>query len=369
MKNPRMLTATTACVRPHRYDGRMSSFCVTPGPGSVTTSVAGKSIHTLEQAAYALGHSNAGEGDVPAALWNCREAVNESRLLGEPLSLLQLLEDHAAAEGRSIAVRSDAARRWLSALWLIRETSPAAPVLSSAHWQAVVASLAADPALALTPSFLRWSGDLRAGWQEGGALATASALVPPTWFGAVTGHSGQLARLACHALLHHGGLAALAVAPLAEIALEHALNRGDQACPFDVLRSARGTLVPGADAATAWLESLSRSLRSRRALAQRLRAQGECDLRRVAGLPRCASSTVTVLAQMRKTPVSTITGVSHETRISFPTTLRAMQRLMACGIVRELTGRRSKRVFAYEAYVQLLEPAPQTQVADALGTD
>ena len=346
----------------------MSSLCVapSPSPSPITASVAGRSIPALEQAAYALGHSNALEDDVPAVLWNCREAVNESRLLGEPLSLLQLLEDHAAAEGRSIAVRSDAARRWLSALWLIRETSPTAPVLSSAHWQAVLSSLAADPRLALTPSFLRWSGDLRDGWQQCGALATASTVVPPTWAGAETGHAGPLARLACHALLHHGGLAAVAVAPLAEMALEHAPDRGDHALPPEVLRSARGTIRPGAGHGVAWLESLSRALRSRRALVQRLRAQGECDLRRVAGLPRCAASTVAVLAQMRKTPVATITRVSHEARICFPTTLRAMQRLMDCGIVRELTGRRSKRIFAYHAYVQLLEPAPETHASATL---
>jgi hypothetical protein len=41
--------------------------------------------------------------------------------------------------------------------------------------------------------------------------------------------------------------------------------------------------------------------------------------------------------------------------VTLPTTLKALERLTALGIVRETTGRRRNRVFAYRPLIQLLQ--------------
>lgn len=314
--------------------------------------------HALERAAYALGCGATVADELAADVWNGREAVCEARLQGEPLPLARLLAEQAMPESRdALASRAHGARRWLKALWLVREAPAGAPLLSAAHWQAVLSSLVDHPEAVVSMSaIVRWSEALREDWEARGALAAACAVSAPDCEPSRGALALQLSRLASHALLHHGGLAAGAVTPLAEVAgflsasdclefprAEPSLGAGGRSC------------VPHSHA-TAWLEALGRGLRARRRLLHTLRHQGEGDAAKVADLPRCATSTLAILAQLRRTPVATITGISQETKICFPTTLRAIQRLIDCGIVREITGRRSKRVFAYEAYVQLLEP-------------
>lgn len=314
--------------------------------------------HALERAAYALGCGATVADELSADVWNGREAVCEARLLGEPLPLARLLAEETLPESRdALASRDHGARRWLKALWWVRQVPAGTPVLSAAHWQAVLSSLVDHPESVVSMSALvRWSEALREDWEARGALAAACAVSAPDCEPSRGALALQLSRLASHALLHHGGLAAGPVTPLTEVA--GYLSASDY---LNVAR-AESSLGEGGRSsvshsrAMALLEALVRGLRARRRLLDALRHQGEVDAAKVADLPRCATSTLAIVAQLRRTPVATITGISQETRICFPTTLRAIQRLIDCGIVREITGRRSKRVFAYEAYVRLLEP-------------
>lgn len=339
---------TTAPVRPFHYDRFMTSSHAVeslrpPDPNSLDALGP-----ALERTAHALGRSEELLVDVPPAIWDRREAVCESRLAGESLTLADLLEDLAVPEGRSGATRSSAARRWLDALWLVRAPTPEVSPLSARHWHAVSGCLMPDGAAEDAKGILeRQNEDLRVLWIKHGGLAAASMIGRSLATANPSEPASRLARLASHALLHHAGLSARAVAPLAVTFTSSREEPG-----FSAERAASA----GARPCVVWLTALQRALAERRALVRTLIERAERDAQRVAELPRCATSTLAVLAQLRKTPVTTLTAVSHETRICFPTTLRAMQRLLTSGIVREITGRRSKRVFAYDAYVRLLEP-------------
>lgn len=68
-------------------------------------------VHAVERAAYALGCNEGLLSEVPAALWDRREAVSEAHHAGGPLTLKDLLEDEALQGERGIARTSGAARR------------------------------------------------------------------------------------------------------------------------------------------------------------------------------------------------------------------------------------------------------------------
>jgi hypothetical protein len=306
--------------------------------------------HALERAAYALGCSEGLLQDVRAALWDRREAVSEARLAGESLTLAHLLAEEALLGERGTSLRSSSARRWLSALWLVREASSEAPALSGPHWHAVLSCLDSQTLTTQARASLRrWSEELRGLWARQGGLAASSMVVAPSHEAPDTGLGAQLGRLASHALLHHAGLTAGVAAPLISVAKRVSPR------PERTARGRDGQVERDRPCAL-WLSALRAALEERSTLVRALRACAARDRKQVAGLPRCAGSTLAVLAQMERTPVATLTSVSHESRICFPTTLRAMHRLLDAGIVREITGRRSKRVFAYEGYVRLLEP-------------
>jgi hypothetical protein len=314
--------------------------------------------HLLERAAFALGRSGALVQDVSTGVWDRREAVLEARLGGGTLRLAALLEAEALGEDAVESATCLQARRWLAALRVLRGVPAAEPVLSPAHWRVAASCLVGSGGTdggngtAGAHRFARTT--LRAQWLRHGGLAAAAQVA--TSGASMNPAAASLGRLAAHGLLHHSGLAAAAVAPLAAAA-----------APFDGPATGESGNRIGAEVqdasgrraasrTAAWLRGVCRALEERHTLSQRLRDRVAQDAGRVSRLPRCAASTLAVLAQFQRTPVATITTVSHAAALCFPTTLRATQRLLDSGVVREVTGRRSGRVFAYEAYLALLEP-------------
>jgi Fic family protein len=49
-----------------------------------------------------------------------------------------------------------------------------------------------------------------------------------------------------------------------------------------------------------------------------------------------------------------IPQLAARAQVSFPTAAKGMERLVALGIAREVTGGRRNRVFAYDAYLAIL---------------
>jgi Fic family protein len=57
---------------------------------------------------------------------------------------------------------------------------------------------------------------------------------------------------------------------------------------------------------------------------------------------------------MCERPVSTLGDISRRAQLSFPTATSGIDRLIALGIAREVTGRKRNRVFAYDRYLSIL---------------
>ena len=78
------------------------------------------------------------------------------------------------------------------------------------------------------------------------------------------------------------------------------------------------------------------------------------DAARVLTLGRTATTTMRAFEAVRQRPVSTLKEISERTDLSFPAVSKAMALLADLGIVRELTGGKRNRVFAYHHYLALL---------------
>jgi Fic family protein len=88
--------------------------------------------------------------------------------------------------------------------------------------------------------------------------------------------------------------------------------------------------------------------------ASRLIAQYEADRQRLTQIGRKAGSVLRILDALRHRPVNTIEGSCNQTGLSFPSASAGMKVLVEHGIVRELTGRKRNRIFAYDKYLSVL---------------
>lgn len=78
------------------------------------------------------------------------------------------------------------------------------------------------------------------------------------------------------------------------------------------------------------------------------------DEMKLTGLGRSGTSLRQVYASLRQRPLIGIPQLASRAQVSFPTAAKAMERLVALGIAREVTGGRRNRVFAYDAYLAIL---------------
>ncbi len=80
----------------------------------------------------------------------------------------------------------------------------------------------------------------------------------------------------------------------------------------------------------------------------------EGDEARIRELGRQAGSVLRVHAALKARPVSTLPELAKRTGLSYPAAASAMDSLIDLGIVRELTGKKRNRVYAYSSYLELL---------------
>ena len=78
------------------------------------------------------------------------------------------------------------------------------------------------------------------------------------------------------------------------------------------------------------------------------------DRLRVASTGRRASSALRLHDALKARPLATLADIAERTGLSFPAASAAMTTLVDLGIVRELTGKRRNRVFAYGQYLDIL---------------
>ena len=77
------------------------------------------------------------------------------------------------------------------------------------------------------------------------------------------------------------------------------------------------------------------------------------DAARVQTLGRAAANAFRVFDALRDRPLATLNALTESTGASYPTVARAVEALENLGIVREITGRKRERVFAYTSYLAI----------------
>jgi Fic family protein len=88
--------------------------------------------------------------------------------------------------------------------------------------------------------------------------------------------------------------------------------------------------------------------------AHRLLALFRDDATRVRTLGRAAANALRVFDALRDRPLANLNALTERTGASYPTVARAVEALENLGIVREITGRKRERVFAYTRYLDIL---------------
>ncbi len=91
------------------------------------------------------------------------------------------------------------------------------------------------------------------------------------------------------------------------------------------------------------------------ATARELIAIFDADRQKIAGVGRAAPSALRVHELMQAHPIVTIPTVSSRLGVSFATAGGALEKLAGVGVVRETTGRRRGRIYAYADYLALLD--------------
>lgn len=86
-----------------------------------------------------------------------------------------------------------------------------------------------------------------------------------------------------------------------------------------------------------------------------LMALFDADRRTIGGFGRSAASVLRVHELLQRRPLLTIRAASKELKLSVPTVTKAFDLMVAAGIVRETTGKRRGRLFAYPQYLLLLD--------------
>lgn len=156
--------------------------------------------------------------------------------------------------------------------------------------------------------------------------------------------NGRLGRLLIALLLHHGGILQQ---PLLYLSLYFKQHRSVY---YELLSGVR--LEGGWEAwIDFFLEGVEKTATGAVQTAQRLLSLFEEDRLRVQGK---GSSILQVLSSLRDRPLCNIKRLADDCGLTIPTTTTAIQSLVELGIASEVTGQRRNRIFAYTAYLAIL---------------
>ncbi|NLE44018.1 MAG: Fic family protein [Chloroflexi bacterium] len=164
--------------------------------------------------------------------------------------------------------------------------------------------------------------------------------------------NGRVGRLLIALLLHHDGVLRQ---PLLYLSLYFKQNRAEYYRLLDAVRATGDWeawldffLIGVRDTATTAVEA-----------AHRLLALFEEDADVIRNLGRAAGNILRVFAVLQRRPVATIDYLAAGSGVSYATAVRAVKTLTEAGLLRELTGRRRGRVFAYDRYLTILSEGAQ----------
>lgn len=164
--------------------------------------------------------------------------------------------------------------------------------------------------------------------------------------------NGRVGRLLIALLLHHDGVLRQ---PLLYLSLYFKQNRDEYYRLLDAVRATGDW--------EAWLDFFLTGVRDTATAAvdttHRLLALFEADADAIRDLGRAAGNILRVFAVLQRRPVATIDYLATEGGVSYATAVRAVKTLTEIGLLRELTGRRRGRVFAYDRYLAILSEGAQ----------
>lgn len=159
--------------------------------------------------------------------------------------------------------------------------------------------------------------------------------------------NGRIGRLLIPLLLHHAGSLQQ---PLLYLSLYFKQHRQEYYRLLDRVR----LLGDWEEWLDFFLEGVTMTATGAVETAQRLVTLYKEDTARVQARGRSAATMLRVLQTLHERPVLTLNEVSRRAGLSFPTASKGMTGLVDVGIVRELTGNRRNRVFAYDRYLAIL---------------
>lgn len=164
--------------------------------------------------------------------------------------------------------------------------------------------------------------------------------------------NGRLGRLLIALVLHHEGVLRQ---PLLYLSLYLKQHRTEYYRLLDAVRMT-GDWEAWLDF---FLEGVNETATGAVDTAHRLLAMFESDAERIQGLGRAAANALRVFDALRRRPVANVHHLADQTGVAYPTAARAVDALVRLGVLRELTGRRRGRVFAYGRYLAILSEGAQ----------
>lgn len=165
--------------------------------------------------------------------------------------------------------------------------------------------------------------------------------------------NGRIGRLLIAFILHHDHLLSQ---PLLYLSLYFKQHRAEYYRLLDLVRT-EGDWEAWLDF---FLEGVEHTAMNAVETAKRLLSLFQQDEQEIQRFQRRASTTLRVFRVLCQRPLVNVNQVCESTGLSFPAVAKSMQTLEKLGIVREITGQRRNRVFAYQSYLNILNEGTET---------
>lgn len=159
--------------------------------------------------------------------------------------------------------------------------------------------------------------------------------------------NGRIGRLAIALILQQSGRLSR---PLLYLSLYLKTNRAEYYRLLDRVR-AEGDWEAWVDF---FLRGVAATAQAAAQTALRLTSCYQEDLGRIRGLGRAGGQAARALGHFRERPLGDIKRVAVALGVTFPTAAKAVQVLVDNGVLRENTGKRRRRVFIYQRYLDIL---------------
>ncbi len=103
-----------------------------------------------------------------------------------------------------------------------------------------------------------------------------------------------------------------------------------------------------------FLTGVKRTAEQAVSAARRLRTMFTADVERISMAGRASGNMIRVHQLMQTQPIISVIGLSDKLDMAFNTATQSLHKLQALGIVREITGGKYGRLYAYDAYLSIL---------------